>query len=78
MRKVFISFMILSGVATCLFGLSGSSANGENKSSIRDITFAKEVAPIFFKSCGECHRPGEIAPFSVLSYKDDRLADLLL
>jgi mono/diheme cytochrome c family protein len=37
-----------------------------------DVTFAKDVAPIFFKSCAECHRPGEAAPFSVLTYKDVR------
>ncbi len=36
------------------------------------ITFNKDVAPIFFKSCAECHRPGEAAPFSVLTYKEAR------
>ena len=30
-------------------------------------TFAKDVAPIFFKSCVNCHRPGQIAPMSLLS-----------
>ncbi|MCW5968882.1 MAG: hypothetical protein KIT57_10240 [Blastocatellales bacterium] len=35
-------------------------------------TFSKDVAPIFFKSCAECHRPGEGAPFSTLTYKDVR------
>lgn len=37
-----------------------------------EMTFNKDVAPILFKSCAECHRPGEAAPFSVLSYKDTR------
>lgn len=36
------------------------------------VTFNKEIAPIFFTSCAECHHPGEAAPFSVLSYKDVR------
>ena len=36
------------------------------------VTFTKDIASIFFKSCAECHRPGEAAPFSVLSYKDVR------
>jgi hypothetical protein len=36
------------------------------------VTFSKDVAPIFFKNCAECHRPGEAAPFSTLSYKDVR------
>ena len=25
-------------------------------------TFAEDVAPIFYKNCTNCHRPGEIAP----------------
>jgi mono/diheme cytochrome c family protein len=33
-------------------------------------TFNRDVAPIIFKSCSGCHRPGEVAPFSLLSYKD--------
>ncbi|MBK9316720.1 MAG: cytochrome c [Acidobacteria bacterium] len=36
------------------------------------VTFTKDVAPIFFSKCAECHRPGEGAPFSVLTYKDVR------
>jgi hypothetical protein len=35
-------------------------------------TFSKDVAPIFYKSCTSCHRPGEIAPMSLLSYRDAR------
>ncbi len=36
------------------------------------VTFSKDVAPIFFKNCVQCHRPGEIAPMSLLSYKEAR------
>jgi mono/diheme cytochrome c family protein len=35
-------------------------------------TFDKEVAPILYKNCTNCHRPGEIAPMSLLSYKEAR------
>ena len=35
-------------------------------------TFNKDVAPIFFENCTSCHRPGEIAPMSLLTYKDTR------
>src|SRR2546426_7644719 len=35
-------------------------------------SFHKEVEPILQKHCQECHRPGEIAPFSLLSYNDAR------
>src|SRR4051812_2937766 len=42
-------------------------------------TFNKDVAPIVFANCAPCHRPGEVAPFSLLSYADaakhaDRMA----
>jgi mono/diheme cytochrome c family protein len=56
--------------AICLFALPATNAN--NKTAAKNVTFTKDVAPIFFKSCAECHRAGEIAPFSVMSYKDAR------
>lgn len=34
------------------------------------ITFAKHIAPILWKNCAGCHRPGEIGPFSLLTYED--------
>ena len=33
-------------------------------------TFNKDVAPILFRHCASCHRPGQVAPFSLLSYRD--------
>src|ERR1700681_2187714 len=38
----------------------------------REVTFNKDVAPIFQKACQNCHRPGSIAPMSLLTYKDAR------
>jgi tetratricopeptide (TPR) repeat protein/mono/diheme cytochrome c family protein len=34
------------------------------------VTFNRDIAPIFFHSCAICHRPGEAAPFSLLNYRD--------
>src|SRR5882757_3582412 len=36
------------------------------------VTFAKDVAPILQKACQNCHRPGAIAPMSLLTYQDAR------
>jgi len=33
------------------------------------VTFSKHIAPILNKFCVECHRPGEIGPFELTSYK---------
>jgi hypothetical protein len=35
-------------------------------------TFSKDVAPILFKNCASCHRPGDIAPMSLLTYENAR------
>ena len=35
-------------------------------------TFARDVAPILYKNCVGCHRPGEIAPMSLLTYEEAR------
>jgi len=33
-------------------------------------TWARDVAPILMNHCVECHRPGQVGPFSLLSYPD--------
>jgi mono/diheme cytochrome c family protein len=68
-RVVIISLICFAGAG--LFALPAIQASGAG-STPKNATFTKEVAPIFYKSCAECHRPGEAAPFSVLSYKDVR------
>ena len=35
-------------------------------------TFTKDVAPIIFEKCAGCHRPGEVAPMTLMSYDDAR------
>ncbi|MFY9574526.1 MAG: thiol-disulfide isomerase, partial [Blastocatellia bacterium] len=35
-------------------------------------TFSKDVAPILFKNCASCHRPGDIAPMPLLTYENAR------
>jgi Tfp pilus assembly protein PilF len=36
------------------------------------LTFTKDIAPIVWTRCASCHRPGEIGPFSLLTYDDVR------
>lgn len=40
------------------------------KKSDENITWSKNIAPIVFKNCTPCHRPGESGPFDLLSYSD--------
>ncbi|MBV9770025.1 MAG: hypothetical protein JOZ32_10670 [Bryobacterales bacterium] len=32
--------------------------------------FNKDIAPILYSNCSTCHRPGEVAPFPLLTYQD--------
>ncbi len=41
----------------------------EHAEAIADPTFA-DVAPVLYKNCTPCHRPGESGPFQLLSYDD--------
>jgi mono/diheme cytochrome c family protein len=34
------------------------------------VTFNGQIAAIVYKNCSSCHRPGEAAPFPLLSYQD--------
>jgi hypothetical protein len=36
------------------------------------VTFTHDVAPILYQHCVSCHHPGDIAPMSLLTYKDAR------
>ena len=35
-------------------------------------TFNRDIAPIVFQNCAPCHRPGQAAPFSLLTFDDAR------
>ena len=42
------------------------------------VTYSQHIAPILFKNCASCHRPGEAAPFSLLTYEDAKKRAALL
>jgi hypothetical protein len=44
--------------------------NGPGAVSHAAVTFNHDVAPVFYRNCTYCHRPGEAAPFSLLSYRE--------
>ena len=69
-RKLALAILIAAAVAIGFASISPiGSADTKAK---KDVTFSKDIAPIFFKNCAECHRPGEAAPMSLLSYKEAR------
>ena len=36
--------------------------------NVGNVTYTKDVLPILQKNCQECHRPGEVGPFSLMTY----------
>lgn len=38
--------------------------------SAEEVTYSRDVAPILHKHCVSCHRPGEVGPFALLTYRD--------
>ena len=36
------------------------------------VTFSKDILPILQKNCQTCHRPGQVAPMSLIGYKETR------
>lgn len=61
---------IMSLVAFTLLLLPLRSLADETKTN--NITFAEHIAPLVFDNCTTCHRPGQVAPFSLANYADVR------
>jgi len=43
-------------------------AAAQTPATERPVTFAKDIAPILQQNCQVCHRPGSMAPMSLLTY----------
>src|SRR5689334_1139056 len=66
---------LIAGLTLSLAIVAMGHAQQPNRTAAADSTgptFAKDVAPIMFNKCATCHRPGEVAPMSLLSYNDAR------
>ncbi|MGC2829828.1 MAG: tetratricopeptide repeat protein [Candidatus Acidiferrum sp.] len=70
----------LSGFFTLLAlgtaGLAARHAQADHQSEARgaalhqQVTFNRDIAPIIFRNCSQCHHPGESGPFPLLTYAD--------
>jgi hypothetical protein len=63
-------FIISALVTTCLLIAAPHAAIAQAPQPA--ATFNKDVLPILQKNCQGCHRPGQIAPMSLLTYKEAR------
>jgi len=71
-RRLLFLALASAVVLTPLVGQSQSSRTPAARRAAPDarITFAETIAPIVYANCVTCHRPGEAAPFPLISYED--------
>jgi len=59
--------------AACLLVLAAIAVSDTRTSAADEpVTFNKHVLPILQKNCQSCHRPGQIAPMSLVTFRDAR------
>ncbi len=61
---------IIAASAAVLFALAALMSVEARAGEPAKPTFTEHVAPIVFENCAGCHRPGQGAPFNLLSYRD--------
>ena len=59
----------LFAFGACSLVAMGVAASGPSDAA---VTFTRDVAPIFYNRCVECHRSGEVAPMSLITYNETR------
>src|SRR5207237_6932004 len=64
---IFGSYLLLKDTSLS-FASTSESHNFINKN--KKISFAKDIAPFIFTNCTPCHREGQVAPFSLMTYED--------
>ena len=64
--------VVAGSLALAGISIAAIAAARPSSSSTTAPTFATDVAPILYKNCASCHRPGEIGPMSFLTYESTR------
>ena len=61
---------VLAVTATAVAAITGPAVTAV--ADTPDVSFHKDVEPIVQKNCQTCHRPGQVAPMSFLTYESSR------
>ena len=64
-----MSFFALA-IALVLQSHSAPKPQSQRPAANQQVTFSRDIAPILFRNCTGCHRPGEAGPFPLLTYQD--------
>jgi hypothetical protein len=71
MKKTILMTVALGCLSVLCFVFSPVS-RAAGSGAAKEVTFSRDVAPIFYKNCAECHRAKDIAPMSLLTFKEAR------
>src|SRR6202162_5877798 len=63
---------VQGGTAAPATVLAVRGATPAADTTARQVTFSKDVAPIFQAKCQECHQPNSIAPMSLITFQEAR------
>ena len=67
-RSVRIGSVLAAALAAAAPALAGAQA----ATGVAEATFTKDIVPILQRSCQVCHRQGEMAPMSLVTYQEVR------
>jgi hypothetical protein len=67
-----VTYVLLHAAAVILATGAWSGAPSVAAQAQDAPTFTRDVAPIFYNRCVSCHRPGEVAPMSLITFRDVR------
>src|SRR5437879_3242908 len=62
----------VSALVLSAFLITSTALRADGQDKTKPVTFSKDIAPILQEKCQDCHRPGQIAPMSLLTYQDAR------
>jgi hypothetical protein len=71
-RSVLKRFGIAAAFGVALLAKGVQEGGAQGALGAADVTFNKDVLPVLQKNCQNCHRPGQIAPMSLLTFNDAR------
>src|SRR4030095_10590939 len=71
-RSILVLAVPVVFLLACLFTMSTGKVEATSNEANADVTYSKDVAPIFYKNCTGCHRPAEMPPMVLLTYKEAR------
>jgi len=74
MRRSLRSWQALVGALAAAMGAMGATTRLPAQPHAAPPTYAKHIAPILYRNCTTCHRPGGNAPMSLLTYEDAKSA----